>query len=693
MKRYIDDIINYLKSNAPVREGLLIAVIGILFFIIILEIEIVFHLEDLFEKKLFISFEELFILLLIFAIALLIFSLRRYKDLKNEILERKKAVRKMQQSRAQLQAVLDGVPDIILQVDTSMRILWANKAALLKNSECIGQLCRVAFSDIEGLSIETYCKWAIETKRIEKGIRFQPSRSGIGGDKYWEGIGVPLLLSDGRVFGVIAIARNVTDHMQVEATRKILASIVESSDDAIFSESLDGIITSWNTGATKIFGYSIKDVLGKSSDEIIFKNIKSKINEFRDKLKKGKSIENYHIEYITNDSEKKFLSVTMSSVIHLKNHVIGFSTIARDITAQKKAEEALIASEAKYRNLFEYSLEGVGIIQRDKFISANKALLSIFGFSNLEDFVGRSVFRFVDTDSKLLLEYRMENRGTNKQQDSRYEIVIRRRDGEMRNIEISEGTITIGGEECIQSTFRDVTERKKADDELKRSREQLRNLATHLEKVRETERKEIAYEIHDDLGQSLTAMKMDILWIAQKLPKSEKKLFERAMGMSSLIDETINKIRMISTQLRPSILDHFGIGAAIEWLAEDFQKRTDISYKIKIEPRDIELDEFTSMGIFRICQEALTNITRHAEATTVDISLIQSNGELELIIKDDGIGISEEQVNDVHSFGLIGIRERAYLAGGTSSIVGVPGEGTIVNVKMPVNIHGVEKDD
>lgn len=692
MRRVLKDIEKYLKSNPSVRDGILISIIGILVFILILQFRIILHIEGLYFKDIFLSFEELFILLLIIALSLFIFSWRRYRELKNEIMERKKAVRKMQQSRAQLQAVLDGVPDIILQVDNNMRILWANKAALTKNPDCIGQLCRVAFSDIEGLSIETYCKWAMETKKIEKGIRFQPSKSGIGGDKYWEGIGVPLLMGDGRVFGAIAIARNVTDHMQVEATKKILASIVESSKDAIFSESPDGIINSWNTGAVNIFGFSAKEVIGKSSTEVIFKNMREKIEEFREKLKKGKSIENYIMEYTNRDGETKILSLTMSPITHLTHHVIGFSTIARDITAQKQAEEALIYSETKYRNLFEYSLEGIGIIQGEKFVSANQTLLSIFGFTNQEEFIGKSIFDFVDENGKKLIRNRMLLRESNITPESKYEIIISRADGEKRNVEISEGTIQIGSEEFIQASFRDITEKKKAEDELRRSREQLRNLATHLEKVRETERKEIAYEIHDDLGQALTAMKMDILWIAQKLPKSEKKLFERAMSMSSLIDETINKIRMISTQLRPSILDHFGIGAAIEWLAEDFQKRTDISCKIKIEPKDIELDEFTSTGIFRICQEALTNITRHANATTVDISLIQSNGELELIIKDDGIGISEEQINDVNSFGLIGIRERAYLSGGTSLIKGEPGEGTIIKVNIPIINNGAKND-
>jgi PAS domain S-box-containing protein len=337
-------------------------------------------------------------------------------------------------------------------------------------------------------------------------------------------------------------------------------------------------------------------------------------------------------------------------------------------------------------------LEGIGITQGDKFISANKTLLTIFGFENLDEFIGKSILDYATPESRDIITERLIKRAYGEELSPRYEIQIIRKDGEKRYLEISAGTLLIGEEMYIQSTFRDITLKKTADDELKHSREQLRNLATHLEKARETERKEIAYEIHDDLGQCLTAMKMDISWIGKKLEKSQKTLYERAKSMSELIDDTINKVRMISTQLRPSILDHFGIAAAIEWIGEDFQKRTDISCKITIAPKDIELDEFTSTGVFRICQEALTNIARHAQATTVDISLIKNNGILELKVVDDGIGIDEESVNDVHSFGLIGIRERAYLAGGSSSIVGKPNEGTTITVQIPI-INNGEQDD
>jgi PAS domain S-box-containing protein len=533
----------------------------------------------------------------------------------------------------------------------------------------------------------------METKQIEKGIRFQPAPGGTtGGDIYWEGIGVPLLLSDGRAAGAIAIARNVSDHMQVESTKKTLASLVESSFDAIIGESLDGTIHSWNSGAEKIFGYSAHDAIGKPVNLIFPSSFMLQMPQIKELVNKGQRIESSQIECMRKNGMRIFVSMTISPIIHLTGNIIGYSTIARDITAQKQAEDALVASEAKYRNLFEYSLEGIGITKGRMFISANKALLSIWGYEDARDFLSISFVDHIHPDDRKFIEERLLKRSRGEWVSPNYEVRIIRKDKEIRILEVSAGQLKIGNETFIQSTYRDITLRKMADEELKRSREQLRSLASHLEKAREAERKEIAYEVHDDLGQALTALKMDVAWLGRKFDKSNINLIERVGSMSELIDETIQKIRRISTQLRPSILDHFGLGAAIEWLAEDFQKRTDISFKITIEPKDLEADELITISLFRICQESFTNITRHAQATTVDVSLILKNGNMELKVIDNGIGLPVENANNINSFGLIGMREKAFVAGGECIITGNIGEGTCVLVNLPYVAKGEYHD-
>jgi signal transduction histidine kinase len=238
----------------------------------------------------------------------------------------------------------------------------------------------------------------------------------------------------------------------------------------------------------------------------------------------------------------------------------------------------------------------------------------------------------------------------------------------------------------------EITERKQAEKELRDSREQLRNLSTYLQSVREQERTLIAGEIHDDLGQSLTALKMDIYWLAKRLPKDQKPLLEKLEAMEKFIGATIKTVQRISTELRPSLLDHLGLVTTIEWQAEEFQNRTGIKYKLTIDPEDITLDEKLSTSIFRIFQETLTNVARHARATRVEVSLKEKAGTLELKVRDNGKGITKEQISDPKSFGLMGIRERVHPWGGQAKISGIEGKGTTVMVRIPIEKKGKPDD-
>ncbi|HET6515588.1 MAG TPA: ATP-binding protein [Thermodesulfovibrionales bacterium] len=239
-----------------------------------------------------------------------------------------------------------------------------------------------------------------------------------------------------------------------------------------------------------------------------------------------------------------------------------------------------------------------------------------------------------------------------------------------------------GSIESMIVVSRDITARKRVEEELRASHEQLRSLYEHLESVREEERTMIARELHDELGQTLTALKMDIFWVGRKC-SDHQELAEKTRSMSNLVDATIQTVKRICTQLRPSILDGIGLVAAIEWQAKDFQSRTGISCDITFKPEEIVLDRDRSTAIFRIFQEALTNVMRHAEATKVRASFSQSDGKVVLTIEDNGKGISEEDILKPRSFGLIGMRERARLLGGEVEISGVPSEGTVIRITIP----------
>jgi len=234
-------------------------------------------------------------------------------------------------------------------------------------------------------------------------------------------------------------------------------------------------------------------------------------------------------------------------------------------------------------------------------------------------------------------------------------------------------------------------ERKRAEEELRRSREQLRALSAYLQSVREEERVKIAREIHDDLGQSLTALKMDLSWLKGRLSE-DRSLQEKAETMMELIDSTIHTVRRIAAEARPAVLDNLGLVAAIEWQAQDFQKRIGIRCEMRKMFKDIQPDQDISTTLFRIFQETLTNAARHAKATRVEISLEERKSNLILEVKDNGRGITEEEVYASNSLGILGMRERAFLLGGELQIRGVPGKGTTVAVRVPLNRSQTDYD-
>jgi signal transduction histidine kinase len=229
------------------------------------------------------------------------------------------------------------------------------------------------------------------------------------------------------------------------------------------------------------------------------------------------------------------------------------------------------------------------------------------------------------------------------------------------------------------------TERERAEMELKRSQELFRSLSTHLQVAREEERTRIARRIHDDMGQALTALKIDLSWLNKRLATDQGIIREKLESMVTLINETIETVHNVSEDLRPGILDDFGLAAAIEWQAEEFQKRTGMACRTSLPPHEFDLGKEKSTNLFRIVQESLTNVIRHANATRVEINLSVKDGVLWLEVMDNGQGIPEEALSNPTSFGLIGIKERVHSLDGEVHIAGTLKVGTRIIVKIPIS--------
>ena len=358
-----------------------------------------------------------------------------------------------------------------------------------------------------------------------------------------------------------------------------------------------------------------------------------------------------------------------------------------ELIEHRKAERALHESEEKYRNLVERANDGIVIIQDGIMKYLNPRLAEMGGYT-VQESIGTPFTDYLHPAERPIVIDRYNRRMSGEDVEPIYETVLRRKDGSAISVEINASIISYEGRPADLVLVRDITERKQAEEQLKASRQQLRSLSAHLQSVREEERTSLARDIHDELGQVLTALKIDLSWLAKEFPADQKSLLEKTRSMSKLVDMTIQKVKSISTELRPGLLDDFGLVAAIEWQAGEFQKLTGISIEISTKPEDIVLDRDRSTVLFRIFQELLTNVTRHADATKVKVSLVEEADKIVLTLKDNGRGITREQISDPRSFGLLGMRERVHSWQGEFKISGIPGKGTTAVVSIPLANRG-----
>jgi PAS domain S-box-containing protein len=258
------------------------------------------------------------------------------------------------------------------------------------------------------------------------------------------------------------------------------------------------------------------------------------------------------------------------------------------------------------------------------------------------------------------------------------------------------GRYTPDGGRIYFHMISDITDRKQAEEQLQASREELRSLSAHLEMTREKERKSLAREVHDEFGQILTALKIDLSSLAGACAGEQQLLLEKTKSMGELIDMAIETVRRISSELRPPLLDDLGLAVALEWQAREFEKRTQIKCVFSSEPKDIVLDQDRSTAVFRIFQEALTNVARHSNASRVEAALVKEDERIVLRISDNGRGIGKRHIADPKAFGIIGMKERARFLGGEVTVSGAPGKGTSVTVSIPFtdkeSLHGQNTD-
>ena len=361
--------------------------------------------------------------------------------------------------------------------------------------------------------------------------------------------------------------------------------------------------------------------------------------------------------------------------------------LLREQRHEAELANAARESDDQLRAMVDSAMDAIITIDSDRRIVVfNPAAQRMFGYS-AEEVRGSSLDRFLPERLRAAHERNVaafRNSGvTARMKKARMEIIGLRADGTEFPLESTIAQVTIGGQTMFTAILRDISERRRAEDELRESNRQLRELATSLQAVREEERTSIARELHDELGQQLLRLRMDLSWLESRLKNLAPMLHDKVVGMKDFVAGTVDVLRHVTTRLRPPLLDDLGLAEAARWQLDEFAQRSGIEVASSIAIGDMELDQRTAINVFRILQESLTNVARHAGATQANVSLARTEEGLALEIRDNGRGIGLRDKPEL-GHGLVGIRERTLLLGGRMEIVSAPGEGFTLRVRIPL---------
>jgi PAS domain S-box-containing protein len=424
-----------------------------------------------------------------------------------------------------------------------------------------------------------------------------------------------------------------------------------------------------------------QDLAGRSHYEV-FPDLPERWREAHRRILAGAVERCEEDSYIASDGSTGWLQWESLPWRKGDGEIGGLILFTQVITARKRAEEALRASEERFAKIFHLSPFRMGILRiRDGVVlEVNKAWTKETGFSRAE-VINESIFKFSSSMGEGLVENLQHVLKTQKPIIN-LDVRFTSKDGREAIANTSAVMFDLDGEPCYLWVANDITEQKHAE-------EALRALSARLHSAREEEGTRIAREIHDELGGILTGLKWDLEKIDKTLnnPGDSTRLSEvhnRISSMTGLIETTINTVRRIASELRPGVLDDLGLVAAVEWQIEQFQARSGLKCHWTNNAGDIELTRERATAVFRILQEILTNVLRHAGAANLYVKLDRSKNYFEMEVKDDGRGITESQMRNSSSLGLLGMRERALLVGGEVSITGKEDAGTTVLVRVPI---------
>jgi PAS domain S-box-containing protein len=557
------------------------------------------------------------------------------------------------------------------------------------------QLIGAKLSDF--ITINTELTQVLSHEFIKNGYRLNRSLSiqtDVNGNRKYYLNNVIGIVENGYVIRVWGMQTDITDQRLAEKKIWHLASLVDNTTDIIISHNLQLEIISWNKAAEKIFEVPASAAIGKVFKDLIsveFLNNTSREAVLQQVFEKGSC--HSEILFINSAGHKIYLSVTISKWYDASGQHRGFLSVAREITDVYIAREKLEDSEQFYKSLISDSVDGTVVLDENGYITyAAPSVTNVLGFT-IEEMLGKRADEFIFSGD-MAAGHKIFFDEINGVSESWYH-EVRYVSKDHKVIWMMMRAHNMLKNPCVKGIavyFTDITKRKTTEIELQQSQEKLENsleevrrLSVHLQNIREEERVRIAREIHDELGQQLTVLKMGISWLSKKINSKEDKIQQKMNDLSGLIDNTVKTVRRISSELRPGILDDLGLVAAMEWHAKEFENRSVIQTLLHFPDDELLLPDPVRIGIFRIFQESLTNIARHSNASKVQIRLDYDRQKLLMTITDNGKGFNTESVRNKKTLGILGMRERAHMINGEYNIQSTPGKGTKIEVMVPIS--------
>ena len=488
---------------------------------------------------------------------------------------------------------------------------------------------------------------------------------------------------------VLGIIRDVTEKKKAEnaliESESKYRLLVENQSDLVVEVNKLNHFTFVSPSYCQLFGKSEEELLGKSFFPMIHPEDSASTEEEMKKL--------FHEPYTCRVEQRamtvkgwRWLEWNDTAQLDDFKNVKSILGVGRDITDKKESEIALIASEEKFYKIFKNSPDAIILtkLKDGEVIDINDSTTEILGYERSE-IVGKrttQISLWHSPQDRINYISIVNKHGIAKS----LTVDFIKKGGEIRTGMLSGVLLDLNNEHFIIGILRDITEKTLYENKLKETNERLRNLASYMNKVREEERKNFAREVHDNLGQKLTALNLDISWIKQNIPDELVDITKQFDPVLELINQSIITVQKISTELRPGILDDLGLVNAIQWQSNEISRRTDLNFSLNLFKNEIDLDDNVKTALFRVFQESLTNIVRHANANNVLVNLLIKEKKLIFEVIDDGRGISESEINEFTSLGIIGMKERIASING-EIIFSRLTKGTMIQISVPIKVE------